>query len=171
MKKKIIWSYDTSNWDRNESIEVYREIYDCEPDEEGLDKFIDDANYRNLEDEEDNVSYYERKHGYKHYVVLADLGLWNGRADGGKIIRGLWKSISECFEDYNEIYQEGKRLKVTAIHHDGTNYFQIRELTDRGYEYWQNHQYDMSDREMHQKLFKDSHYSHEVSLFNKIYGW
>ena len=66
---------------------------------------------------------------------------------------------------------KGKRVKVKAIHHDGTNYFQIRELTDRGYEYWQNHQYDMSDRELHHRLFKDSHYSHEVSLFNKIYGW
>lgn len=171
MKKKIVWSYDTSNWDRNEAIKVYREIYDCDPSEEELDRFVFNENDRNLEDEAGNITFHERKHGYKYYIVLADLGLWNGRFDGGKIIRGLWKSISECFEDYNEIYQEGKRLKVKAIHHDGTNYFQIRELTDRGLEYMRRNEYHLSDRELHQRLFKDSHYSHEVSLFNTIYGW
>lgn len=171
MKKKIVWSYDTSNWDRNEATINYREMYDCDPTEQELDQFIDDENYTCLECEKGEIDYYERKHGYKHYIVLADLGLWNGRFDGGKIIRGLCKSISECFEDYNEIYQEGKRLKVKAIHHDGTNYFQIRELTDRGLEYMRRNEYHLSDRELHQRLFKDSHYSHEVSLFNELYGW
>ena len=171
MKKKIVWSYDTSNWDRNEAAINYREMYDCDPTDYELDRFIDAENYTCFRCEEHEVNYYECKHGHKHYIVLADIGRWNGRFDGGKVIKGLWQSIYECLEDYNEIYQEGKRLKVTAIHHDGTNYFQIRELTDRGYEYWQKHQYDMSDRELHQRLFKDSHYSHEVSLFNEIYGW
>lgn len=171
MKKKMIWSYDTYNWDREEMIGLYKEIYDHSPSEEELYEFIEDENLRCLEDEQTNIEFYEKQYGTKHYIIIASLGLWNGRFDGGKIIKGLWNSISKCFEDYNEIYQDGKRVKVTAHHHDGTNYFEIRELTDKGIEYWERHEYDMSDRELHTRLFKDSHYSHEVSLFNELYGW
>ena len=35
----------------------------------------------------------------------------------------------------------------------------------------ERHEYDMSDRELHAKLFSDSHYSHEVTVFKEVYGW
>lgn len=106
-----------------------------------------------------------------YFLVQADLGLWNGRFEGGKIIYGLWDAIRGCFEDYNEIYMEGRDLKVKAIHHDGTNYFRIRELTDKGVDYYDKHEYDYSDRELHERLAKDSHYTHCVRLFADYYGW
>ena len=62
-------------------------------------------------------------------------------------------------------------MKVTAHHHDGTNCFQIKELTKRGEEFAERHKWDMSDRELHQKLFNDSHYSRNVRAFKEIYGW
>lgn len=106
------------------------------------------------------------------YLVIASLGLWDGRFPGGKIIEGsLYNAIIECFEDYNRIYMEGKQLKVDAIHHDGTNHFIIKKLTDRGIEFYNNHYYDYDDRTMHQKLFKDAHYTHSVDFFARIYGW
>ena len=106
------------------------------------------------------------------YLVIASLGLWNGRFDGGKIIDGyLNKVIRACFEDYNKVYWQDKNLKVKATHHDGTNYFIIKKLTDRGIEFYNNHYYDYDDRTMHQKLFRDAHYSHSVNFFARIYGW
>ena len=106
------------------------------------------------------------------YLVIASLGLWNGRFDGGKIIDGyLNEAIRSCFEDYNKVYWQDKNLKVKAIHHDGTNHFIIKKLTDRGIEFYNNHYYDYDDRTMHQKLFKDAHYSHSVDFFAKLYGW
>lgn len=170
--KKVneIWNHDTSNWDRDEMGMYFEDVYDYTPDEAELDTFIDEDNMRALEDEQHNVTYYEKEHGQKTYVVLADLGLWYGHAAGGKIIKGLWNAISKCFEDYNHIYEYKRRLCVDATHHDGTNHFQIKELTPKGLEYVENHPY-MSDRELHERLFKDSHYSHEVTLFKTIYGW
>lgn len=131
---------------------VYQFAYDT------IDMYLDDEKM-NVPDDK----------GY--YIILADIGRWNGRADGGKIIQGLWNAITICFEDYNKVYIDGKRLKVKASHHDGTNYFEIKKLTERGEDYWNNHQYDMTDRELHQRLFNDSHYSHEVSQFKEVYGW
>ena len=171
MKKNMICSYDTSSWDEEEMKMDFEEIFEITPSEENLQQYIYDTNQDYLWDEKSNVEYYEKENGQKQYIVLADLGLWNGRFDGGKIITGLWNAISKCFEDYNEIYEEGGRLKVTAHHHDGTNYFQIKELTERGKGYAERHEWDMSDRELHQKLFNDSHYSRNVRAFKEIYGW
>ena len=170
--KKVneIWNYDTSKWDREEMFREFEDVHCYEPDDVDLDEYIEEENRMNLEAEMDNVTFYEREHGAKTYVILADLGLWNGRAEGGKIIKGLWNAISKCFEDYNHIYEYRRRLCVDAIHHDGTNHFQIKELTPKGLEYVENHPY-MSDRELHERLFNDSHYSHEVTLFKTIYGW
>ena len=172
MKKKIVWSYDTSNWDKNEAKEYFFEAngYKTE-DEYELQEFINEMNSEYLYDEQANIEFYEKSHGEKYYIVLADLGLWNGRFDGGKVIQGLWNAISECFEDYNEIYQEDQLLRVKAIHHDGTNYFTIRELTPRGLEYYRNNDGVKSDRHVHERLFYESHYSNHVKMFNELYGW
>lgn len=171
-KIREIWNWDVYNWDKEEMREEYFGVYGEYPkDEYTLTEFMDETNARYLEDEQGNIECHELNHPIKYYMVLATLGLWDGYHDGGKIILGLWRAIRECFEDYNHIYQEGKRLKVDAIHHDGTNCFQIKELTPRGVEYWQRYEGKMSDRELHQRLFKDSHYSHEVSMFNEMYGW
>ena len=170
-KIKEIWNYDTSSWDRKEMREEYYGVYGAYPEDDNvLEEFIEYSNNINLEDEEGNIECYELNHEPKYYLVIGDLGLWHGTVKGGKIIRGLWRAIRECFEDYNHIYQEGKRLKVDAIHHDGTNRFQIRELTPRGVSYWQRNE-DLKPSHLHEILFKDSHYSHEVSMFNEIYGW
>lgn len=171
MKKNMIWSYDTSNWDEEEMKNMYEECYGESPDENALDKYIQDINGWYLDDVRGEIEFYEKENGQKQYIVLANLGLWNGRFDGGKIINGLWEAISQCFEDFNEIYEEGGKLKVVAHHHDGTNYFEIKELTERGEEYSERHKWDMSDRELHQKLFNDSHYSRNVKVFKENYGW
>ena len=170
--KKVneIWNSNTYDWDREEMKQEYEEIYGETPSEEELNSFIEDKNNIFLDNERYNVECYEKEHETKTYVILADLGLWNGRAAGGKVIKGLWNAISKCFEDYNHIYEYRRRLCVDAVHHDGTNHFQIKELTPKGLEYVENHPY-MSDRELHQRLFKDSHYSHEVTMFKKMYGW
>ena len=94
--KKIneIWNHDTSKWDREEMKWEYEEVHERTPNEDELERFIEDTNAMYLDDEHGNVTIYEKVHGQKTYVILADLGLWNGRAKGGKIIKGLWNAIS-----------------------------------------------------------------------------
>lgn len=171
MKKNIIWSYDTSNWDKEEIKSMYEEAYEEIPNDEILQKYINDVNDDYLGDVRGEIEFYEKKEGMKTYLITGKLGLWYGTVDGGKILTGLWNAISKCFEDFNEIYEEGGKLKVVAHHHDGTNYFEIKELNEKGIKYAEKHQWDMSDRKLHQKLFNDSHYSRNVKMFKEIYGW
>lgn len=69
------------------------------------------------------------------FVVIADLGLWNGRQGAYKTTKeDLWKTICSCCEDYNCLFVKNRRLFLDACHHDGTNHFEIRRLTDKGRE-------------------------------------
>ena len=176
-KKNIIYSndpYDFNEEEMKESWYELAEVNDWEIPEDGPsdDELWEewyDQKERDWDDIEGEVKYHDERGSY---LIIASLGLWNGRFDGGKIIDGyLTEAIRACFEDYNKVYWQDKNLKVKAIHHDGTNHFIIKKLTDRGIEFYHNHYYDYDDRTMHQKLFKDAHYSHSVDFFAKLYGW
>ena len=176
-KKHIIYSSDPYNFNEEEMRESWlesAEVNDWEipedgPSDDDLWQEWYEQNERDWDDIKREVKYHDERGSY---LIIASLGLWNGRFDGGKIIDGyLTEAIRACFKDYNKVYWQDKNLKVEAIHHDGTNYFIIKKLTDRGIEFYNNHCYDYDDRTMHQKLFRDAHYSHSVDFFARIYGW
>lgn len=166
-----LWSYDTfwGTFDVAEMVEEFEQTYGYNPSEEELSNFCDETNDRYLDDLFEEIRAQEAKHGEKHYVILAVIGRWNGPADGGKVIKGLGSVLSECSSDYNTFYYENSQLRVTAHHHDGTNHFRVRELTEAGEQYIENHPY-MSDRELHKRLFNSTRYSRMVQLFPKLYG-
>ena len=170
-KTRVIWDWDTSSWNQDESKEMYEETYGRTPSDEELSAFVEENNSKYLSDVISEIEHYESVHGKKSQVVVAKLGLWNGTFDGGKIIVGLANVIRECFEDYNRLYVDGRRLRISASHHDGTNTFEIKELTDNGADYADRHDYDTEPRELHAKLFNSSNYSREVKLFADVYGW
>ena len=62
-------------------------------------------------------------------LVICDIGRWNGRVTGYKIINsGNIKDIffSDC--DFCKWYSDGYNLKFIGHHHDGTNYYEYREI-------------------------------------------
>ena len=61
-------------------------------------------------------------------IAIADTGLWNGRRMGYKEIGNNVKNIFDISGDYVEWYSDGKNIKCTAHHHDGTNYIEYREI-------------------------------------------
>ena len=71
----------------------------------------------------------------RRFVVLADLGRWNGRVKAKKIISG-WNEFLSCFNhlDYITIKDVNGRLIVEGSHHDGHDYMEFRELTEKGEE-------------------------------------
>ena len=64
MKKKIVWTYDTHNWDRDEAKEMFFEAkgYEANDDDE-LDEFINEMNQEYLYNEQSNIEFYEKTHG------------------------------------------------------------------------------------------------------------
>lgn len=125
MKKHTIWN------NRNLNIEDWRDfLEECHPDVE--DKYeqyelIYDLNSEYLFDERMNLN----KLVDGRILVIGDIGRWNGRSSGYKIIdsRNI-KDILYTDCEYVEWYGDGYNIKATAIHHDGINYYEYRVIRE-----------------------------------------
>ena len=113
--------------------EIYN-TYGLIPEDFGLE----DDDYDTLWDiiNEDLDLRFDNSYENKQYVVTGSLGLWDGRHYGyfEDVFDSLREAINKCWEDTEDIkiYEENGHLYVCGYHHDGRNYFEIRELTQKG---------------------------------------
>jgi hypothetical protein len=129
MKERNIWSnmdLKIEDWtDYFESDEIF-----CseERSEEEKMEAITQLNNDYLDDERSNLDV------LTHYkiLVIADLGLWNGRRNGYKVFTGY--NINEILSDddceYMKWYSDGRDIRFTGHHHDGTNNYLYREIRE-----------------------------------------
>lgn len=114
--RHIIWSdisLDLDDW--RESLE---ELYPGYSDDELYDIMVK-SNAENLYDERVNLNIQLSQ----PIIVIGDLGRWNGRVSGYKMIDS--GNIKDCLysdTDYNEWYVDKYGdLRADAVHHDGTS--------------------------------------------------
>ena len=136
MNKHIIWS--NMNLDIEDRRDGYLEELEMNnkhlPDEnEDYDNELMDWMYETnnmyLDDERSNLN----KKVDGRILIIGDIGKWNGRVDGYKI---LGNNINEIFNindrgfDYAEFYGDGYDIRATECHHDGTNYYLYRVIRE-----------------------------------------
>lgn len=65
-------------------------------------------------------------------LCIADMGLWNGRRSGYKILGNNLNEVLTCGIgcDEKEVYCDGFNVKAKGYHHDGTNYVEFREIRE-----------------------------------------
>lgn len=130
MKKRIIWS--NMNINPDDWKEEYKEI----AEENGWEEDTDDENnlWNYIGEELDRYRDDERMNldvpTNGRILAIADLGLWNGRKQGYRILKENVNSIFNIGEDYSEYYSDGYNIKATLTHHDGTNYIEYREIRE-----------------------------------------
>lgn len=170
MKKRIIWSninYDFDEW--KEQLIQYQKENDYDDPEDVSDDdvwaFRDESLSNWLDDEYANLTI----NTDGRVIAIADLGLWNGRRQGYKILNSMVSEIFKVSEDYNEYYSDGYNIKATCTHHDGTNFIEYRVIReDRNI---QNLLCDIYDGK--EITRKELNY-YTKSLFPyvaKVYGW
>ena len=132
MKKRIIWS------NINIGFEQWKKDYiEYQSENNWLFQFEDVSDddvwgwiYRclecNLDDERMNLDIETEG----RIIAIADVGLWNGRRQGYKILGTNVNEIFRISEDYNEYYSDGHNIKATCVHHDGTNYIEYRVIRE-----------------------------------------
>lgn len=80
-----------------------------------------------------------------HWVAYGKLGLWNGNHFVGLVFEKFdeffYRASKGC--DFVRIYDCNGLLYVECVHHDGTNVFKIKKLTDKGITYYNNQVYKM----------------------------
>ena len=164
--------------DRFEDTAEY--IFDEYADEEGWDTVEDvpeDEIWREMQFS-DECAWDDAKYDLEHFLkengpmlVVGSLGLWYGNCRGGKIcynFRDLAGAWEDC--DYINIYDQNGHLYIECSHHDGTNMYECKLLTERGEQYAEDHGWDMYDSELHEKLWNDSHYTHLPHYAHKVWG-
>ena len=126
--RHIVWS------DQNLDIEDWREAYkeyleanelDLDPDDEqAIYEWMVETNEEYLSDERMNLDIQLSQ----PIIVIGDLGRWNGRVMGYKMIDS--GNIKDCLysdTDFTEWYVDRYGdLRADAVHHDGTNHYLYR---------------------------------------------
>ncbi len=86
-------------------------------------------------------------------------GRWNGPARGGKFIRSFHDLVS-CIEhlDYLKIIDRNGHLIIEGYHHDGSDSYELKQLTRRGREYARQYDY-ARDEQLHTTIMKYNFYS------------
>lgn len=70
----------------------------------------------------------------KEVVFIGAVGLWHGTYEAkekGDFWQLFDKAMKDC--DYFRIYDTNGHLYLTCSHHDGTNHFEIKVVTNKGY--------------------------------------
>ena len=111
-------------WTNNDYFEWKQACmeFDGMSDEETSFESYDDYCDICLSDERENLNI--KVDGY--IVCFADLGLWNGRYKGSKVIGTNVKDILSSNCDYLDWYCDRYNVRCTGSHHDGTNYMLYR---------------------------------------------
>lgn len=148
-------------------------IYDTEKDFEEYKQYLKDSEEEGYEPTDQEVwdyisdcsqsewdeishdldNFFKQGHAY---ICKGQVGRWTGRHDGGFLFHSfdeLRKAWRDC--DILRLSEDKRgRFFIDCAHHDGSNHYEVRRLTERGERYNELHQYDMSDIELHEKLFE-----------------
>lgn len=101
-------------------------------------------------------------------VLRGTAGLWNGPREGGKVDK-LYNLLTQAQEDYNtyELDEKTGTIHITAIHHDGTNHWEVKALSKKGLDYYERNEnhYNLSDRDIVEKLWNTKEYTKRIKIW------
>lgn len=127
MKKHYIWqNTDLKIDDWRDGYIEFCEFNNITPGgDNDLYDWMMDTNFNYLDDEYYNLN----STIVEQILVIGDIGRWNGRVTGYKILktRNL-NEILNLTDDQFEIYGDGKNICATGSHHDGINYYLYRAI-------------------------------------------
>lgn len=151
MKKQVLYS---NNYDFDEVRADLEAANDFEiTDDMVWDEIqaIDNGEWAFFESE------YSARFNVNDFVLMGTLGRWNGRYKVSKIIKG-WSDIVSLLASYDsiEIADEDGHLIIKVSDHDGSSRFELRELTQKGWEYINLYShYDKSEYEEAKTLWNN----------------
>lgn len=159
-----------------EEEEIKQELIDCERvecEDEITNEMIWDE-MRFLEEIYWDDFAYELKRFFEKgsaWLLVGTLGLWYGKCRGGYIFHTydeFLKCLKDC--DYWEVVDDKGHLYVNGSHHDGTNHYEIKRVSDFGYEWYDNHSWDMNEEELHTKMWNNNFMTSLPHFARDVYG-
>lgn len=112
------------------------------------------------------------------WILQGTTGRWDGSHRGGYIFTDFedmfYKATKDC--GYIKFYDENGHFYLQCSHHDGTNDYEIKRITDAGIQYYERWNYSWSDQrtkeQVHDMIMKRystlPHYAHKVYGVKKV---
>ena len=156
--------------------EIKRYLWDCEYIDH-LDEATDEMIYNEMYELErmywDDISC-ELKHFFDKgnaWLLTGSIGRWDGNYRGGFIFN-TFEEFCKCFEDcaYIEIVDNKGHLEIKCSHHDGTNFYEVKRVSDFGCEWYDNHSWDMYEEELHTKMWNNNFMTSLPHFARDVYG-
>ena len=170
--QRTIYNSDTYDLYTDEDIKQmildYREGFN---DNETItdDEVYAERNFLAEQDFDAEYNYNLNKTLSNNILVIANLGLWNGRKTGYKMLgNNLNEILTVAQGDYYKVYYDGYNIKAEDCHHDGTNYYTFRVIKD-----------NVNIDNLLDKLYNGTATNNDINNYTKslrdevkqIYGW
>ena len=136
------------------------------------DEIYEEINDFQSMDYDDQYRYNLNKELDGKIIAIANIGLWNGRRSGYKLMGYNLNNILDSFScDYIKVYADRYNIHSEASHHDGTHYVTFRMIKP-----------NLSDEQVENflnKVYNGTHTSKDITRYtkslvkevNKVYGW
>lgn len=168
MKNKEIIFYD--NTDTTRKFNGVREfLFDNLKDENGWNS-VDDVPEESIWEEidfQEEIAWNDLKYDLtkamkdKHYLLTGTFGSWQGDKDGGNFVSSFSDLIRNIEHlDYLKIYEQNGHLYIIGHHHDGSDRYELKQLTKKGLEYARSWGF-AHDRQLHSNI-------KNCNLFSKL---
>lgn len=128
----------------------------------------------NWQDESERLTDFFTGHG--SFLIRGYVGRWDGDFAAGAVFDN-WESMfadatKDC--DYVKIWDENGHFYLKCSHHDGTNLFEIKRLSDAGYSFIDNWEYnwddERSERQIHDIVWNSNFLSSLPHFAHTVYG-
>ena len=177
MKDKIITIYD--NYYSEEKEESTREfLFNLYADEEGWktaddipeNRVFDQMSHEDSTDWQDVERELSRLFNTHCYLLTGYCGTWRGNLDGGNFIHSI-NDFLRVIEHLDNIRISDKNghLIIEGSHHDGSDRYELKRLTNKGYLLAENN-YFAKDRQLHSTIMNNNFYSALPRFAKTVYG-
>lgn len=165
------YSYDREKELREFLFEEYAEKYGwTSPDEIPDERVWNEIDFQDHEHWCDVKDELQSLFSENVYLLTGTCGRWNGPAQGGKFIRSV-NDLLSCVQhlDCIRIYDKGGHLYIHGSHHDGSDDYELKRLTRKGYELADLNCF-AHDRRLHNTIMTCNFYSALPRYAQKVYG-
>lgn len=176
MKTKTTVFYNDTETTSFEATKNY--LFESFAEEEGwvsIDEIPDCVVYHEMDEErrrewEDFKADMEYVFNKDCYLLTGTCGRWDGPAQGGKFIHNF-DDLMECIRhlDYVKFYDENGHFYIRGYHHDGSDSYEMKKLTRKGYEF-ADRNYFAHDRILHTTIMRNNFFSALPRIAERLYG-
>lgn len=170
MRTRII--YNNYNLWEDYAVDARELLKEERPDENITENEIWDKIYEltatDFDDEHERLRDFFTGHGY--FLLRGTVGRWNGNHAAGYVFSNFdamfYKATKDC--DYVKMWDENGHFYLQCSHHDGTNLFEIKRITDKAFNFIENT--DKPMKEAHTIVWNNNFLSSLPHYVHTVYG-